>query len=70
MRASTANFAGAGTVIAAIVGGSGGELLFADSVSPKTPKAELTRLEQRMSSQPKAAPSEPAPNPAAPPSST
>jgi len=73
MRASTAYFAGAGTVIAAIVGGIGGGLLFADIVSPKTPKQELTRLEQRMSAQPievKAAPSEPAPNPAAPPSST
>ena len=39
MRASTAYFAGAGTVIAAIVGGIGGGLLFADMVSPKTPKA-------------------------------
>ena len=73
MRASTAYFAGAGTVIVAIVGGIGGGLLFADIVSPKTPKQELTRLEQRMSAQPiqvKADPSEPAPNPAATPSST
>ena len=73
MRASTAYFAGAGTVIAAIVGGIGGGLLFADMISPKSPKQELTRLEQRMSSQPiqvKAEPSEPAPNPAAPPPST
>ena len=73
MRASTAYFAGAGTVIAAIVGGIGGGLLFADIVSPKGPKQEMTRLEQRMSAQPiqvKADPSEPAPNPAAPPSST
>ena len=52
MRASTAYFAGAGTVIAAIVGGIGGGLLFADMVSPKTPKQEMTRLEQRMSAQP------------------
>jgi len=68
MRASTAYFAGAGTVLAAIVGGIGGGLLFADIVSPKTPKPELTRLEQRMSSQPiqVKAGSEPAANPAAP----
>ena len=73
MRASTAFFAGAGTVIAAIVGGIGGGLLFADIISPKSPKQEMTRLEQRMSSQPiqvKADPSESAPNPAASPSST
>ena len=69
MRASTAYFAGAGTVIAAIVGGIGGGLLFADIVSPKSPKPELTRLEQRMSAQPiqVKAGSEPAANPAAPP---
>ncbi len=73
MRASTAYFAGAGTVIAAIVAGIGGGLLFADMVSPKTPKQELTRLEQRMSDKPidvKAAPSEPNPIPATPPSPT
>ncbi len=52
MRASTAYFAGAGTVILAIAGGVGGGLLFADIVSPKTPKTEMTRLEQRMSAQP------------------
>jgi hypothetical protein len=69
MRASTAYFAGAGTVIVAIAGGIGGGLLFADIVSPKTPKAEMTRLEQRMSTQPiqvKADPTEPA-KPAVPP---
>ena len=50
MRASTAYFAGAGTVIAAIVGGVGGGLLFADMVGPKSPKGiEMTRLERRMS---------------------
>ena len=72
MRASTAYFAGAGTVIAAIVGGIGGGLLFADMISPKTPKAELTRLEQRMSSQPiqVKAGAEPAVNPTTPPSPT
>jgi hypothetical protein len=54
MRASMAYFAGAGTVIAAIVGGVGGGLLIADMVSPKSPKqgAELTRLERRTSPQP------------------
>ena len=72
MRASTAYFAGAGTVIVAIVGGIGGGLLFADMVSPKAPKQEMTRLEQRMSSQPieVKAGAEPTVNPAAPPSST
>jgi hypothetical protein len=72
MRASTAYFAGAGTVIIAIVGGIGGGLLFADMISPKLPKQELTKLEQRMSSQPiqvKAAP-EPAEDSATPPSTT
>src|ERR1700676_4570165 len=52
MRASTAYFAGAGTVIAAIVGGLGGGLLIADIVSPKSPKQgiETTRLERHMAS--------------------
>ena len=54
MRASTAYFAGAGTVIAAIVAGVGGGLVIADMVSPKSPKqgTELSRLERRMSSEP------------------
>ncbi|MDP3689793.1 hypothetical protein [Bradyrhizobium sp.] len=68
MRASTAYFAGAATVIAAIAGGLGGGLLIAEMVNPKSPTAELTKLEQRMSSQPIdpiAVPLEPAPNPAA-----
>jgi type IV secretory pathway VirB10-like protein len=61
MRASTAYFAGAGTVIVAIVGGLGGGLLIADIVSPKSPNQEMTRLERRMSSEPiqATAPSEP-----------
>src|SRR5216684_2765187 len=64
MRASMAYFAGAGTVIAAIVGGVGGGLLIADMVSPKSPKqgVELTRLERRTSPAPISAanaPSEP-----------
>jgi flagellar biosynthesis GTPase FlhF len=54
MRASTAYFAGAGTVIAAIVAGVGGGLVIADMISPKSAKqgTELSRLERRMSSEP------------------
>jgi hypothetical protein len=54
MRASTAYFAGAGTVIAAIVAGVGEGLVIADIISPKSPKqgTELSRLERRMSSEP------------------
>jgi type IV secretory pathway VirB10-like protein len=64
MRTSMAYFAGAGTVIAAIVGGVGGGLLIADMVSPKSPKqgVEQTRLERRTSPAPipaANAPSEP-----------
>src|SRR5712671_3970695 len=62
MRASMAYFAGAGTVIAAIVGGVGGGLLIADMISPKSPKqgVEQTRLERRMSPEPIAAANAPA----------
>jgi hypothetical protein len=58
-----AYFAGAGTVIAAIVGGVGGGLLIADMVSPKPPKqgVETTRLERRMSPQPIQASNAPSP---------
>jgi type IV secretory pathway VirB10-like protein len=71
MRASTAYFAGLGTVILAIVGGVGGGLMMADIVSPKSPKqgAEMTRLEQRTSPRPipaAATPLEPVPYLAAP----
>jgi hypothetical protein len=54
MRASMAYFAGAGTVIAAIVGGVGGGLLIADMISPKSPRqgVEMTRLERRTSPEP------------------
>jgi len=54
MRASTACFAGAGTVIAAIVAGVGGGLVIADMISPKSPTqgTEMTRLERRMSAEP------------------
>src|SRR6267378_3051553 len=65
MRASMAYFAGAGTVIAAIVGGVGGGLLIADMISPKSPKGtEMSRLERRMSAEPiqvTTKPSEPVP---------
>jgi hypothetical protein len=69
MRASMAYFAGAGTVLAAIVGGVGGGLLIADIVSPKTPKQELSRLERHVAQQPIPAattPSEPVPYLSAP----
>src|SRR5258708_19718732 len=65
MRAATAYFAGAGTVIAAIVGGVGGGLLIADMISPKSPKGtEMSRLERRMAAEPiqgTTKPSEPVP---------
>jgi hypothetical protein len=66
MRASTAYFVGAGTVIAAIVVGLGGGLLMANIVSPNSPRngTEMTRLEQRMSTRPIpviTGPSEPVP---------
>jgi hypothetical protein len=71
MRASTAYFAGAGTVVAAIVAGLGGGLLIANIVSPTTPRqgTETTHLERRMSPEPIQAvvgPSEPVPYLAAP----
>jgi hypothetical protein len=69
MRASMAYFAGAGTVIAAIVAGIGGGLLMANIISPKTPKQELTRLERNVSPSPipaAATPSGPVPYLAAP----
>jgi hypothetical protein len=69
MRTSMAYFAGAGTVLAAIVGGVGGGLLIADIVSPKSPKQELSRLERHVAQQPIPAattPSEPVPYLSAP----
>src|SRR6266699_330311 len=71
MRTSTAYLAGAGTVIAAIVGGVGGGFLIADMINPKSPKQgiEQTRLERRMSPEPIQAtiePSEPVPYLASP----
>ena len=66
MRTSMAYFAGAGTVVAAIVAGIGGGLVIANIVSPHSSKngTEMSRLEQRMSARPIpviAAPSEPVP---------
>jgi hypothetical protein len=54
MRVSTAYFAGAGTIVVAIVAGLGGGLMMADIVSPKSPKqgTETTKLERRTSPQP------------------
>jgi hypothetical protein len=55
MRAATAYFAGVGTVAVAIAAGLGGGLLLGDIMSPQQPRnqsSEVTRLEQRMSSQP------------------
>jgi hypothetical protein len=68
VRTSTAYFAGAGTVVAAVVAGLGGGLLISNMVNPHSPKTEMTKLEQRMSSQPIPvvnAPSEPVPHVAA-----
>jgi hypothetical protein len=64
MRALTAYFAGAGTVVIAIVAGLGGGLVIADMIHPKSAKqgTETTRLERHMSSEPvqaKPGPSEP-----------
>lgn len=64
MRTSTAYFAGAGTVAAAIIVGLGGGLLFSNIVSPHEPKTEMSKLELRMSSKPipaSNAPMEPVP---------
>jgi hypothetical protein len=64
MRTSMAYFAGVGTVVVAIAAGLGGGLLFANLVSPHSPKEEMTKLERRMSGEriPAAnAPAEPVP---------
>ena len=62
MRTSMAYFAGAGTVVAAVVVGLGGGLVIANIVSPHT--TEMSKLERRMSAAPipaPTAPSDPAP---------
>ena len=71
MRISTAYFAGAGTVVAAIVAGVSGGLLMGDVISPKStkPGTEMSRLERRMAPDPipaSVAASEPVPYLAAP----
>jgi hypothetical protein len=54
MRTSMAYFAGAGTVVAAVVAGLGGGLMVANIISPHTPRhaTEMSKLEQRMSAAP------------------
>jgi hypothetical protein len=66
MRASTAYFAGGGTVILAIVVGIGGGLIMGNMVAPQSPKqgAEQTRLERQKTPEPiqaAAGPSQPVP---------
>jgi hypothetical protein len=66
MRASTAYFAGGGTVILAIVVGIGGGLIMGNMVAPQSPKqgVEQTRLERQKSPEPiqaVAGPSQPVP---------
>jgi hypothetical protein len=68
MRSSVAYFAGVGTVVGAIAAGLGGGLVIANIVSPHSPKdspkAEMTKLERRMSPEPipaANAPAEPVP---------
>jgi hypothetical protein len=58
MRMSTAYFAGAGTVVLAVVIGLGGGLLIAEMMHPTTPAIESTKIARRSEPQP-------APNPAA-----
>jgi len=47
-----AYFAGVGTVVAAVTVGLGGGLIISNVVSPREPRTEMSRLEQRMSSKP------------------
>jgi hypothetical protein len=64
MRTSTAYFAGAGTVVAAVVAGLGGGLLIANIVSPHSSRQDMTRVERNRSAEPipvSRAPSEPVP---------
>jgi hypothetical protein len=55
MRTSTAFFAGAGTVIMVVAGGLGGGLMIANTMNPKAPAAQTSKLERRAS--------EPSPSP-------
>jgi len=56
MHTSTAYFAGAGTVVIAVVVGIGGGVLIADMMNPKTPGLEMAKLERRTASQSQSAP--------------
>jgi hypothetical protein len=47
MRALTAFFAGAGTVVIVVAAGLGGGLLIADTMNPKTPAQQASKLERR-----------------------
>ena len=47
MRTSTAFFAGAGTIIMVVAGGLGGGLMIANTMNPKAPAAQTTKLERR-----------------------
>jgi hypothetical protein len=59
MHASTAFFAGVGTVLVAIAAGLGGGLTVANILSPYPGKHETTKLERRMSPEPVFAANEP-----------
>jgi hypothetical protein len=64
MRTSMAYFAGAGTVVVAVVAGLGGGLLISNIVSPHSPAQEMTKVERHRSAETVAAssaPSEPGP---------
>jgi hypothetical protein len=52
MRASMAYFAGAGTIVVALVAGLGGGLTIANIVSPHKETREISKLEQRMAAKP------------------
>jgi hypothetical protein len=59
MRASTAYFAGVGTVVVAIAVGLGGGLTIANIMSPTPSRPQTTRLDQRMPPQPVASSNQP-----------
>jgi hypothetical protein len=59
MRASTAYFAGVGTVVVAIAAGLGGGVILANVMNPNPSHQQTSHLEQHMSSQPPAASSRP-----------
>lgn len=61
MRMSTAYFAGAGTVAAAVVVGIGGGLVIAEMMNPKSPVLEQTKFERRTANPTPQASNAPAP---------